>query len=264
MKPKIIFFDIDGTLLTEDTFLIPDSTKSALKKAQKNGHLLFINTGRPFISVDDFIKKLNFDGFICGCGTYISYKNDVLLYKRIRQATCKKIVQKLKEYKIDAILEGHDSLYYDSDENIKCDYVKFLKKRHTETGIYKGKSFDDENLQFDKLTIFGYEESNFTAFKKDFNEIFDFIHRGKYFYEVVPHNYSKASGIKFIIDTLKIPYENTYAIGDSTNDLSMLEYVKHSIAMGNSNPILFDKVSFVTKDINYNGIEYALNHYNII
>ena len=66
------------------------------------------------------------------------------------------------------------------------------------------------------------------------------------------------------MEHLDIPHENTYAIGDSTNDLSMLEYVKNSIAMGNSHPLLFDLVSFVTKDIEEDGIEYALKHYNII
>ena len=44
----------------------------------------------------------------------------------------------------------------------------------------------------------------------------------------------------------------------------MLQYVENSIAMGNSNPILFDFVSFVTKHINDDGISHALKHYKII
>lgn len=264
MKPKVIFFDIDGTLLREDTHTVPASTKKALKKAQNLGHLLFINTGRPFVSIDNFIKELNFDGYICGCGTYIIYKDKVLLNKKLGHALCCKVVKRLRECKIDAVLEGHDELYYDLDENIRSEYLKGLKKRHTETNLYKGKNFDDENIHFDKLTIFGDKESDFSSFKETFNNVFDFIHRGENFYELVPLNYSKASGIKFIEDYLSIPHENTYAIGDSTNDLSMLRYVKNSIAMGNSSKELFHQVSFVTKDIQDDGIEYALKHYNII
>ena len=49
MKPNMIFFDIDGTLLSEKTFTVPDSAKEAIRKAQDNGHLVFINTGRPII-----------------------------------------------------------------------------------------------------------------------------------------------------------------------------------------------------------------------
>ena len=46
---KILFFDIDGTLLTPPPFSIPESTVKGLKKAQEQGHLTFINSGsNPF------------------------------------------------------------------------------------------------------------------------------------------------------------------------------------------------------------------------
>lgn len=46
MRQSILFFDIDGTLLSDKTGKIPDSALEALAEAKKNGHLLFINTGR--------------------------------------------------------------------------------------------------------------------------------------------------------------------------------------------------------------------------
>ena len=49
---KILFFDIDGTLLTPHPFKVPESTSRALTKAHENGHLLFINTGTPQSSDD--------------------------------------------------------------------------------------------------------------------------------------------------------------------------------------------------------------------
>lgn len=58
MDKKIIFFDIDGTLIDEKTDIIPDSTKEALKKAKENGHLIFINTGRPISEINTRIKEL--------------------------------------------------------------------------------------------------------------------------------------------------------------------------------------------------------------
>ena len=44
----------------------------------------------------------------------------------------------------------------------------------------------------------------------------------------------------------------------------MLQYVPNSVAMGNSTPFLFDLVDFITKHIEDDGIEHALNHYKII
>ena len=171
-------------------------------------------------------------------------------------------MSKLREYHIDAILEGKKGVYYDM--NIYSEEVIRIKERHTEIGFYKGQTFDDPDIDFDKLVIWTNEYSNFEAFHKKFENDLEFIHRDENFYELVPLEFSKASGIKYLIDYLDIPHENTYAIGDSTNDLSMLEYVKNSIAMGNSHPLLFELVSFVTKDIEEDGIEYALEHYNII
>ena len=50
---KLIFFDIDGTIVTEarDGRIIPDSTRTALRKLQQNGHLCFINTGRLILVI---------------------------------------------------------------------------------------------------------------------------------------------------------------------------------------------------------------------
>ena len=74
----------------------------------------------------------------------------------------------------------------------------------------------------------------------------------------------KVSGIDFLVDYLNIEKENTFAFGDSNNDISMLEHVENSIVMGNGNPDLFKKATFVTKNIDEDGIEYAMKHFNII
>lgn len=264
MKTKMIFFDIDGTLLNEKTYMVPESAKIAIKKAQENGHLAFINTGRPILGIDDCIKELNFDGYVCGCGTYIEFKGRELFHKSLGRKISTEIVNKLRECKIDAILEGKHGVYYDNDLNINSSEVLRIKKRHINVGLYTGQSFDDIDIDFDKVVIWLNTNSNFAEFKKCYEKTFEFIHRGKDFYELVPLEYSKASGIKYLMDHLDIPHQNTYAIGDSTNDLSMLKYAKNSIAMGNSNPLLFDLVSFVTSDIEKDGVANALKHYNII
>ncbi|EKQ57262.1 MULTISPECIES: Cof-type HAD-IIB family hydrolase [unclassified Clostridium] len=264
MKPNIIFFDIDGTLLSEETYTVPESAKRAIKMAQENGHLVFINTGRPILEIDDCIQELNFDGYICGCGTYIEFKNKELFHKSLGVELSKLVAKRLIEHKIDGILEGKFGVYYDDDNNICSKEVLRIKARHIKEGFYKGQTFEDPEIDFDKFVIWANENSNFESFHEEFKSYFDFIHRGENFYELVPIGFSKATGIKYLIDILNIPHENTYAIGDSTNDLTMLEYVKNSIAMGNSNPVLFDLVSFVTKDIEEDGIEHALKHYEII
>ena len=75
---KILFFDIDETLLSHRTLEIPESAKKSIKKAKENGHLVFINTGRTISVVNREIKELDFDGYICGCGSYIEVNGEVI------------------------------------------------------------------------------------------------------------------------------------------------------------------------------------------
>ena len=51
---------------------------------------------------------------------------------------------------------------------------------------------------------------------------FDVIEHNPQLIEVVPKGYTKATGIAQVCDMLGIARENTYAFGDSTNDLEML------------------------------------------
>ena len=97
---KMIFFDIDGTLLPQGWQDVPESTKEALALASEKGHLLFINTGRTSFNIDPFIHALPFDGYVCGCGTYIFYKGQCLLSHTIDHALCIQLIEKLRQCRI--------------------------------------------------------------------------------------------------------------------------------------------------------------------
>ena len=77
-RNKALFFDIDGTLLSEKTVLVPDSAKQAIKEARKRGHLVFINTGRVYPHTRDIRSEIETDGCLCGCGTYVIAEGRVL------------------------------------------------------------------------------------------------------------------------------------------------------------------------------------------
>lgn len=82
-------------------------------------------------------------------------------------------------------------------------------------------------------------------------------------YEVVPKGISKATGIQVLMDYYGISLQDCYAIGDSTNDLPMLEFVPNSIAMGNSMKEILPYCAYQTANLEDDGIEKALKHYGI-
>ncbi len=67
MKQKLIFLDIDGTLLPPGEMLIPQSTVEALHKAHANGHKLFLCTGRN-LRMTQPLLDYGFDGAVCSAG----------------------------------------------------------------------------------------------------------------------------------------------------------------------------------------------------
>lgn len=100
---KILFFDIDGTLLTPHPFKVPESTKLALTKAHENGHLLFINTGRTKAMMPPEIADLPFDGYVYGCGTHIYMDNKLLYFRTVPNLLCKETVDLLRKCRIEAL-----------------------------------------------------------------------------------------------------------------------------------------------------------------
>ena len=193
-KRKILFFDIDETLLSHKTFTIPESTKNALKKAKENGHLIFINTGRTKSLIGDDIKELEFDGYICGCGTYIEVDNKVLYNNIVNEDKYNAILESLKKYELKAVLEGVDAIYI--DENSQDDFLlSNLRKQN-----YPIKSYDLDNMKFNKMFIRYDDNEYIDNFCDETKDIFDYIDHGKGTRELVPKGHSKGSGIDFLVD----------------------------------------------------------------
>lgn len=261
MNRKIVFFDIDGTLSTEDTFEIPESTHIALKKARENGHLMIINTGRTKDVLEDQIKALDVDGFICGLGTDIFYHHKEIFHHMMSRELRRKIVDVSIQTGVQNVLEGRNGTYY--PHNCTDPYLLNFKNRYISQGFHVGEYDTGDDVEFDKMACWYTDDSDIDTFKETFRNDLDYIQRADHFIENAPKGYSKASGIRYLIDQLNIPWENTISIGDSTNDLPMLTYTRESVAMGNANPVIFKDVTYKTTDILDDGIYHALKHFEL-
>ena len=71
MDRRLIFLDIDGTLLPPGDMLIPESTLAALNCARANGHKLFLCTGRNYRMTEPLLRHGCFAGAVCSAGGYV-------------------------------------------------------------------------------------------------------------------------------------------------------------------------------------------------
>lgn len=260
---KAIFFDIDGTIATEDSRgIIPESTKRAIRQARQNGSLTFINTGRTVFNLSRELRDIGFDGYLCGCGTYIEYGGEVLLHNKLDEAFCRRIAEIIRECRATPVYERSDCLFFDDDAE-EVPALKYFRETFVAGGIPLDRRASEEHFSFDKFVIWSSENTDMEMFRREVSPYFSIIDRNGGFYENVPLGFTKATAIHMILEKLGIPLENAYAVGDSMNDLPMLEAVPNSIAMGGAEQ-LYPYVSFVTKPIGEDGIEYALRHFGII
>ena len=82
--------------------------------------------------------------------------------------------------------------------------------------------------------------------------------------DIVAKGSGKDVGIKHYIDKYGIKQEETMAFGDGENDIRMLKFVGIGVALGNAKDALKEIADYVTADIDDDGIEKALKHFNLI
>lgn len=264
MNPKMLFFDIDGTLITEGSHILPDSTKKALALAKANGHLLFINTGRTYFNIEQSLRDLGFDGYVCGCGTYIYLHDEIIFSRTIPHDTCVQIIEMLRECNIDALFEENSYAFFDSFQPATTSELIDLRARFGTKSVSIPSSLDNTNFTFDKFVLWMNTRSDSAKFHQFIEKDFDYIDRGNNFAEVVMKGTSKATGIQMLMDHLHFPLKDCYVFGDSTNDLPMLKYVPNSVAMGNSMKAILPYCSYQTSSVLEDGIYHALQHFNLI
>ena len=78
MKQKLIFLDIDGTLLPPGEMTVPASAVEAIRQARANGHKVFLCTGRN-LRMTKPLLAYGFDGFVCSAGGYVGCDGKILV-----------------------------------------------------------------------------------------------------------------------------------------------------------------------------------------
>ena len=259
----MLFFDIDGTLVDSRDRAIPDSAVRAIRAARDRGHLIYVNSGRPWCGVDPRVKAMGFHGFLCGCGLYIREGDQVLFHRRLPKATQLWAVELVRRYGLQVMYEGEGHVYFDLSRPL-APHVAAEKDYYDQMGLDTQGDPAGPDAQFDKFVVWTGPGFDLAAFRREVEAQFDLILRERGLIELVSRGCSKGRAMEALLERHGIDRAHCAAIGDSTNDLPMLEAAGVSVAMGNADPRIFPRVSFVTAPIHQDGIALALEHLRII
>lgn len=259
---KLLFFDIDGTLWDFNNN-IPQSAVQALKLAQKNGHKVLINSGRArgYINHPNLIS-IGFDGIVAGCGTTIEYEDELIFKEFIDPTLLAESIDIAKSFGFRSILEGYDTLYLDKSEWVDDIYYK---KLYRDLGDSIRSYFDDWG-KWTQICKFSCDTTgaDMEGGMKALSEHFRFIIHNQFVVEVVPKGFGKHVGIKYLCDYLNIDVKDTFAFGDSSNDMDMINFAGVGVAMGNGTDEIKEAADYVTTPMREDGIYNALKHFGLI
>ena len=265
---SILFFDIDNTLLSHKTFTIPDSAIKALRMAKANGHRSFLASGRAFNSLKEYLDPDLFDGAVSGSGacgfvngeavfTHFFDRDDVLeVYRHAQEAGAGLSVQTVRgscmtEYGLD-----HFRMYADNgEERIReLNVAMFdpdLDEKYCKMDLFFGPDIDREKVL---SAIPGSIDQCLTlSIAKAFSGC-----------ELTPKGINKAAGALELAGYLNFDVRDSYAFGDSENDIEILRSCGTGIAMGNGTEETKAAADYVTADIEEDGIFLAMKHFGLI
>ena len=263
MRRKALFFDVDGTLLSEIIHTIPESALRALEASRRAGNLVFVNSGRTYAFLQDIEAMVECDGLLCGCGTCVVEKGKVIFQHRIAVSRGMEIRRAMRQYGFDGILERKEQLVVQKDRSL-MEAMNALRDGVAGQGVLREDCWEDENLEFDKFCVFADENSDREGFFRFLAPDIDVIDRGNNFYECVPAGFTKATAIAWVLDHYEIAKEDAWVFGDSSNDLAMFEYAENAVLMGCHDKVLEPYATFVTKNVEDDGIAWAMERLGLL
>lgn len=257
---KILFLDIDGTVLKPD-HTIEDSTKLAIKIAKQKGMEIFLATGRPLHEVAEIADVLKVDSFIGYNGAYAIFQEKVVFDKPLMSETIDHFIHTATKNGHEMVLYTNEKNYYTSmDSPVVTNFIdKFqLKKNEAYHPSVKDKVLG--------VTIMGANDEEVAEYRSEEDLHFSQVNVSglEDCYDVIRDSVNKGIAITKILALTGYAKDKAIAFGDGLNDKEMLQSVGKGIAMGNAHPLLFDYAAMTTTSVTDSGIYKGLEKLGVI
>lgn len=265
-KYKLIALDLDGTLNNDKREITP-YTKEILIKAQTQGAIVVLASGRPLAGLSREAEILNLKqhhGLLLSYngGKVVDITTDKVLYeKSIPNGIAKKLLRFLENYDVTPIVDDGKYVYTNTPNGFKMQY-----ETSNNNLIIKEVENIADSVDFSPVKILISSPEEILKAVSDeiidsFKEDISFIFSAPFYLEATAKGISKAESLKSICESLNIFPEEVIAFGDAENDISMLEFAGKGVAMGNSCQALKDVADEITLSNNEDGIAHILSRY---
>jgi hypothetical protein len=260
MNFKVLFLDIDGTILKPD-HTYTASTKEAISQVKKQDIEVFLATGRPLHEVEDLAAELHIESFVGYNGAYAVYENETIINEPMDPFV-------MKEFLNIAAENGHELVCYTNQRNYFTslsdpDVKKFIRAFN----LVKNDTLTDDVI--DSIlgaTIMNLKESEeaLYEFKSDIHLSPVNVYGMDNNFDIIRKNVNKGIAVESILTQMGIQKNQAIAFGDGMNDIEMLGAVGESFAMENAHPSLFRYAKHKTTSVDESGIFTGLQRLGLV
>jgi Cof subfamily protein (haloacid dehalogenase superfamily) len=268
MNRKILFTDLDGTLLNDEKQITPGN-QAAIDEALAQGHVVVISTGRPLSSAKIQAQRLGLNKKGCyaitfnGGQIYDLYHETTIYGKGLPLEVVPPIFHAAHQMGVHIqTYDDRDILSeYETPELIKYAQINGIPYRivpQIEEALtvspYKLIAIDFQNQ--DKLARF--QQEVLTQYS---DQLHSFLSSDALL-EIVPVGISKGFAVRWMCDYLELPLEASVAAGDAQNDIAMLEAAHVGAVMCNAYPGIAEHGNYITKaDNNHDGVAEIIHRF---
>ena len=257
-----VFFDYDGTLADEsrEIYLPTVTTVNTISKLKEKGYAIFLATGRSKCYIPD--TNGLFDGYVAANGSYCELNGEEIFSATMGKETIENLIETFLEMEIEYSFENQKNIF---PQNIKSErYIKMLELFNIPTDILCPIEKIDYNSVCKGIALFN-QDSELELLQRKYEKKLKFDrHRLYNSADVSIFGVNKGTGVRNVIEKMKIPFENTYAFGDGTNDVDMIKSVSYGIAMGESAPETAEAAKYITDTVINEGVTKAFKHYGLV
>lgn len=269
MKYKLVAIDCDNTLINHNGELHSENIK-AISMLLEKGIKVVIATGRNDILVKDYMDEIGFkEEIVIGCnGASIRdlKDNSVIQLNYIPKETMKKMIDICVENNIDARIYTLEECYSLSEDGAK-DELKYILVHYTkELSLSLEYKYEKDiyslinTKEFLKMVILEDDKDKLLDIQNKFRQLEDInaVISAKNCLDIMKKNVSKGNALQDYANMLGINKEEIVAMGDSENDLEMLNFAGLSVAMGNADDFIKQACDMTTLTNDEAGVAHAI------
>ncbi|MCI9136605.1 MAG: HAD family phosphatase [Lachnospiraceae bacterium] len=258
MMRKVLFTDLDETLLNRDKSISKEN-REAIVKMVEQGHDFVLVTGRPVATARTVVKELGLAMPRCymvafnGAVVYDCVADRVLAERTLPIEIAKEVITEARKAGIYVQTYQQDMILTEKHSKELDAYLSNAKMRYRLTeNLYTG--LEEEPY---KLILIELEnQERLRQFQEQHPELMErgncFFSRSEYL-EYCPKDTDKGSGLRYISKFLNIPMENTVAVGDERNDIPMIQAANIGVAVKNGHEDLKKAADYITEHDNEHG-----------